>query len=526
MASSKWVIKAANYFMLKPSNVVILLLSVFLVLYHSTALIIVQSWSDSAYSHGVILWPLSCYFAFLQWRRNRDVIQFSYSFSAIILLVSISLIWFVASLVYVEMVQQVAFVLLIALLIFALFGLKVTRLFLFPILLLFSAVPIWDRLNDYLQIAATDGAEFFLRMASDAVFGFSVLREGNLLTIPAGSFEVAGSCSGLRYIIVGVTLPLIHGYILRFPPLLMAIYALLGGLLAYIANAMRVAIIVIVGELSDMKSSLVDDHLWLGWVIFAIVIFTLVVLVEKYLYSLGKEEAANAAPVGDAGGDAMSIKVAYFIPLIVALSIGPIMVYLYQPNGALPAPISMTVPSSSEWGARQVEQGEWVPDFERPGAYIGRANYRFSSGEEVNLYLSHYLWQEPGREAVSVVNRVYGKDKWSEIYHKNIEAVLFGEEPLYLEETLIRRGATGGERLVWRWYLVNDYRTANKYLAKVLNAWSILKGDPAITVFVVATDIEENYPVAAERMRQFIVSEISAWEDWVDRLEGQAVAGW
>ncbi len=502
--------------MLKPSNIILIILSAFIALYHSTAWLIMQSWlGNSAYSHGLILWPFSTYIAFQQWNTNSKYIHFNYSFIGVLSLLALSLLWFVSGLVYVEIVQQISFILLIILIIFSLFGARVAQLFIFPIAILFSTIPLWDHLNSYLQLAAANGSGWLLEILS-GVLGFSVLQEGNLLTVPAGTFEVARSCSGLRYIIVGVTLPLIHSYILRFSPTVMIFYALVGGLLAYIANTIRVAIIVIAGEVTDMKSSLVEDHLWLGWVIFAVAIFALIMLVEKYLHSFSRvENRAHLKKYVELSNDIKPSMPhwAYLLPIVLALSVGPILAHLYQPKDNLGDPVSMVKLSGNDtWKIGERPDSKWQPQFQRLGSLVASGSYQTEDGGAVDLFLSHYAWQEPEREAVSVINRVYEAARWSEINRKMIDEVQIGATTIDLEETLIRRGSGGEERIVWRWYLVGQHRTANKYLTKALNVWNTLKGDPSITVFVVSTDVDGGYGDAVERMRQLVSSKMGTWE--------------
>ena len=44
------------------------------------------------------------------------------------------------------------------------------------------------------------------------MFGVTIFREGNIMTVPGKSFEVAGACSGLRAIVTLLTLSIIMGH--------------------------------------------------------------------------------------------------------------------------------------------------------------------------------------------------------------------------------------------------------------------------------------------------------------------------
>jgi EpsI family protein len=51
------------------------------------------------------------------------------------------------------------------------------------------------------------------------------------------------------------------------------------------------------------------------------------------------------------------------------------------------------------------------------------------------------------------------------------------------------RSRGGGDKLVWQWYLVQGRAVSSGYMAKLLNAWSALKGDPGVSAVVIATDV-------------------------------------
>jgi len=70
--------------------------------------------------------------------------------------------------------------------------------------------------------------------------GVPVLREGNLITIPAMLLEVAEACSGIRSLVSLVTLAIIYGFFLEGRQSIRVVLAVAAIPIAVVANGLRV----------------------------------------------------------------------------------------------------------------------------------------------------------------------------------------------------------------------------------------------------------------------------------------------
>src|SRR5260370_25790492 len=101
--------------------------------------------------------------------------------------------------------SRVSFVLLLAGMIILFYGWPLFRALLFPWVFLFLMIPIpvivFNQITLPLQFFASSVASAILE-----TFGVPVLREGNIIQLPAMAFELAEAWSGLRSLLSLVTL--------------------------------------------------------------------------------------------------------------------------------------------------------------------------------------------------------------------------------------------------------------------------------------------------------------------------------
>src|SRR5206468_7344193 len=138
------------------------------------------------------------------------------------------------------MSMRVAFVLTLIGLQLLLLGIPMTRVLAFPLCFLFLMVPLPQSLVNViafpLQLIAAD-----LAVSTLHLFGFPVLREGNILHLPATRLFVAEACSGLRSLTALGTLGVVFAYFFRksWPERVLLIVSTIP--IAVIVNAIRVA---------------------------------------------------------------------------------------------------------------------------------------------------------------------------------------------------------------------------------------------------------------------------------------------
>ena len=99
--------------------------------------------------------------------------------------------------------------------------------------------------------------------------------------MPFGTLVIADSCSGLRYLIVGLAIAVYALKDSQLPFLTKVKMFALAAVLSVVANWLRVFALVLIAYYSDMKSSLVVDHDGFGIVVFFVLFLPFFPLLTK-----------------------------------------------------------------------------------------------------------------------------------------------------------------------------------------------------------------------------------------------------
>ena len=129
------------------------LLLLMLLIYHETLLYLIVRWNDmehGEYGHGYLILAVSGYLI-LSNRSTLSQLSPCPSYLALLAILAASLLWILAVLVDVLVVETVGLLLLILAIVWAMLGHQVTGKLLFPILYIGFAIPIWFPLTPVLQ---------------------------------------------------------------------------------------------------------------------------------------------------------------------------------------------------------------------------------------------------------------------------------------------------------------------------------------------------------------------------------------
>ena len=179
-----------------------------LALFYQTVLGIVHIWyNDTTYTHGFLILPISLW---LIWQKRAHLAAFSPQPAAglLVLVAGSLLIWALARLTGVLVIEQFAFVSVVITALVSILGWQVGQFLAFPLLFLFFAVPMGeDLVPPMMEFTATFTVEAL------KLTGIPVYRDGLWFSLPSGNWSVIEACSGVRYLIASVTLGVMYAYI-------------------------------------------------------------------------------------------------------------------------------------------------------------------------------------------------------------------------------------------------------------------------------------------------------------------------
>ncbi len=173
-------------------------------------------------------------------------------------------------------------------------GWPIFRALWFPWAFLFLMIPIpaivFNQVAFPLQLLASRAASELLELLS-----VPVLREGNVLRLPAMSLEVVEACSGIRSLISLGTLSIIYGYLLERRNWVRVSLAVASVPIAVAANALRIVGTGVLAHWFSPETAQGFFHSFSGWVIFVLSLAMLILLHTTMNWLLGARGSNTGA---------------------------------------------------------------------------------------------------------------------------------------------------------------------------------------------------------------------------------------
>jgi exosortase len=243
-----------------------------------------QWWHDPNFSHGFFVPAFSL---LVLWRERSRLARLAPQPTMWGLpILIIALCTLVVGVLGAELfLSRVSLLLLMAGLVLLFRGWRYFGATLFPWAFLVFMIPIpiimFNHITFPLQIVASKIAAALLPL-----IGVPVLREGNVINIPALSLEVAEACSGIRSLFSLVTLAIIYGYLREARAFVRMVLGLASVPIAVVANSFRIVGTGVLAQYWDANKAEGFFHNFSGWLIF-LVSFVAIVSLHWFLRSAG-----------------------------------------------------------------------------------------------------------------------------------------------------------------------------------------------------------------------------------------------
>jgi exosortase len=169
-------------------------------------------------------------------------------------------------------------------------GWKFFRVALFPWVVLFLMIPlpaiIFNQIAMPLQFEASKLATGML-----GILGVPVLREGNIIQLPAISLDVVEACSGIRSLVSLITLATFYGYLCE-PRIWKRVLLILAAIpIAVFANGVRIMGSGLLGQYWSPDKAQGFFHEFSGALIFVVSLITLLALHQALTLLFDKSHA-------------------------------------------------------------------------------------------------------------------------------------------------------------------------------------------------------------------------------------------
>jgi exosortase D (VPLPA-CTERM-specific) len=450
---------------------------------------LVSQWfEDPNYSYGFFVPFFS---AWVVWRRRSRLSMLkpepsAWGFSILVLAMSV----LIAGVLGAELfLSRVSLLFVIAGLIVFFVGWRSFRAVLFPwaFLLLMIPVPaiVLTQVTFPLQILTSSISALVLQF-----MGVPVLREGNIINLPALPLEVAEACSGIRSLLSLTTLTIIYGFLTDTRMYVRVVLALASVPIAVAANTFRIVITGLLAQYWDANKAQGFFHEFSGWLIFLI---SLALLISVHRLFWGKplknppepllEQGQNRPHLQEERRSYATSPAIRFVLTVALLGGSALFLLVHQQREIIPPhqPLAAVPLQLGQWQGRDEHLSSDVLQYLGKGDFLSRTYYEESVGAPyVSLFMAYFPTQRTGDTVHSPLNCLPGSG-WFPLEANRIELSIAGHRPFPVNRYYVAKGPD--RALVLYWYWAHDRGVASEYWAKfylVADAMRLNRSDGAL----------------------------------------------
>lgn len=465
-------------------------------------------WLNSSTYNHILLVPAIV--AWLGWQRREAMLAFEprpsrWGLAAVF---AALLIWVLGASAGLSLLRQAGAVALLPASFLLLLGPRAVAAQLFPLAFMGFLVPFGDELVPPLQMITAEITIAMVRLSA-----IPATIDGVFIDTPAGLFEVAEACSGVKFLIAMIALGVLVCNQCFKSWRRRAAFMALCLAVPILANGLRAFGIVWAAQHVGAEKAAGVDHLIYGWVFFALVIASVLAIGWRF-FDRGIDE-----PIIDPARIAAS-------PLLARLERASL-----TPVAAL-AGLVLALFAAQAWARSAETLVAWVPkqvflpevagwrrvNYEPQVAWEPRANgaehrllgsYSDVRGRRVEVFIAVYAAQREGKEAGGFGEGALRPDSgWS---WQGAGPAL----PLARSEWL--RGEGRVERLAYTWYRSGDLTTGSNARLKLATIGDrlLLRARPTMVLILSA---ENQTGAQAEATLAEFRQSTGPLDGWMDRI--------
>lgn len=481
----------------------------FALLFRDWAAIADQAWNISTYNHILLIPPILVWLTSQRLPQALEIEPQGW-WPGLVLAGGAMLVWVLGALSGLDLLRQTGAVGLMIATVPALLGPRVSVAFLFPLCFAALLVPFGDELIPPLQMV-TAAIVIFLTEAS----GIPAFIQGVFIDTPAGLFEVAEACSGVKFLIAMIAFGILVGNVCFVSwPRRIAFFAACV-IVPVLANGVRAWATVMAAQYVGIKAAGSFDHIVYGWIFFAVVIALVIAGGWRFF----------DRPGGSAMIDVAAIRSSTFLGTLARMRIGawPALLSLAaicalgtgwaHAAGTLSAPVARQIdlPAVPGWTRTDYAPRSWWEPRATGADHRLLGRYTDAKGRSVDVFYALYGAQGEGREAGGFGEGALMPDsQWS----------WQGDGPVVAGARSDRLFADDGtQRLVLTWYRTGTTTTGSNLRLKlaVITDRLALRARPTALLILSAEKPGQGTPVAA--LRDFLAA-AGPVDAWMDRIGG------
>ena len=356
-----------------------------------------QWWTSSTYTHVLLVPPILIW---LVWQRAPDLAKLTPVcwWPALAGMALAVLVWAVGRLAGFAELSEAGAVLMLMGTVPLVMGPRVATGLLFPLSYMAFLVPVGDEMIPTLQMI-TAKLTILLTLWS----GVHASIDGVFINTPAGLFEVAEACSGVKFLMAMIAFGTLAANVCFVSWRRRAWFMAACVVVPVLANGVRAWGTVYAAQIWGAKIAGGIDHIIYGWIFFAIVITVIIGASWRFFdrpvhTPMIEADALNASPRLARWEAVAGRPIHALLGLAVLVGAGAAWTNAAENLYAV-VPMQITLPQVAGWHfVPYAPRVAWVP---RGGGADQRimGSYADAAGHQVDVYYALYAAQGPGRKA-------------------------------------------------------------------------------------------------------------------------------
>lgn len=480
-----------------------------------------QWWNDPNFSHGFFV-PLFSAFVIWQERERLARIIPHPSWSGVLPLTAGLGLLIIGRMGAELFLDRSSMLLVLAGLVILFLGWQLFRAVLFPWAFLLLMIPIpailFNQITFPLQLLASQVAATVL-----PVLGVPVLREGNVINLPAMPLEVAEACSGIRSLMSLLTLAIIYGYLMEKRLWVRWVLALASIPITVFANDVRIIGTGLLVQYWDPQAAEGYFHASWGWIIFVVSLILLYAL-HGFIRVVFPEKNVERdfVPRDNAASGTQSIGRNATTRLVFAailLAIAGLFLQARSRNEVFPArlPLEQFPAQLGDWTGTDVPIDKDVLDVLGAGDFLLRVYQDQNRTHYINLFIAYFRSQRAGDTIHSPKNCLPGAG-WTQIDSRRITISLPGHDPFPATRYVIAKG--DARQVVLYWYWAHNRGVASEYWAKfylVADSIKMNRSDGSLVRITTPLYPGETVDAAEQRLLPFVSDVVPRLQSYIPR---------
>lgn len=466
-----------------------------------------QWWDISTYNHIVLIPVILIWLVWQRWPELEKLEPRAW-WPGLFLFAGAAFLWVLGAISGLDLARQAGAVAMLAAAVPVLLGVRVSAGLIFPLCYMAFLVPVGEELVKVLQMVTAE-----ITIALTHLSGIPAVIDGVFIDTPAGLFEVAEACSGVKFLIAMIAFGVLASNVCfvnwrrRFAMMAACL------VVPIVANGIRAWGTIYAAQIVGVEVAAGFDHIVYGWVFFAVVL-AFVILGAWHFFDRPLNEPVIDAEAIRTATVLERLEVAAKSQRNVLLGLAALVIaaqaWAFSADRlTAPVPGLIDLPQVSGWTRVDYAPTVWWEPRAEGAEHRLLGRYEDAAGRQVDVFVAVYSSQGEGREAGGFgQGALMPESAWS--WQSPGEAFGSGKSERFLANGNV-------ERLAVTWYRNGDLLSGSNARLKlaVIANHLLFRVRPTVTLILSAEDSPKGQ--AAEAIRAFRKS-TGPLGPWMDRM--------